>query len=95
MNKTTITELSPSSGRKSFYGKAKVIRANGRDWLRSYDSIVASVDDQGKVRRHLDWTSHTTASHIKSFLAQFACGVTPKTFQELPVEDYEPLQVTL
>jgi len=93
--KTTITELSPSSGRKSFYGKAKVIRANGRDWLRSYDSIVASVDDAGKVRRHLDWTSRTTASHIKSFLAQFACGVTPKTFQELPVEDYEPLQVTL
>ena len=93
--KTTITELVPSNGRASFYGKAKVIRADGRDWLKSYDSIVASVDDKGKVRRHLDWTSHTTASHIKSFLTQFACDVTPKMFQELPVEDYEPIQVTL
>ena len=93
--KTTITELIPSSGRKSFYGKAKVIRANGRDWLRSYDSIVASVDDKGKVRRHLDWTSHTTSAHIKSFLSQFASGMTSKTFNELPVEDYEPIQVTL
>jgi hypothetical protein len=95
MNKTTITELSPSNGQDSFYGKAKVIRANGRDWLRSYDSIVASVDDAGKVRRHLDWTSHTTAKHIKSFLSQFACNVTPKMFRDLPVEEYEPIQVTL
>ena len=93
--KTEITELSPLNGRKSFYGKAKVIKAQGRVWLRSYDSIVASVDESGKVRRHLDWSSHTTNAHIKSFLSQFARGVTPKMFGDMQAEDYEPLQVTL
>ena len=93
--KTTITELIPSNGRKSFYGKAKVINANGRNWLMSYDSIVASVDSGCKVRRHIDQISNTTSSHVKSFLSQFACDMTPKTFRELPVEEYEPIQVTL
>lgn len=60
-----IFELTPTNGRKSFYGKAKVIESENKVELQSYDTIVAQIIDgvftvNGKY-------SLTTNTHIKSF----------------------------
>ena len=61
-------ELSPINGRKSFYGKAKVIeRDNGDIELRSYDTIVARIRN-GKFERLWSGYSVTTMTHINSFI---------------------------
>jgi len=61
-------KLKPVDSRKSFYGKAKVIDADGKEYLQSYDTIVAEYDKKtGKVKVH-GWYSPTTARHIDSFL---------------------------
>jgi len=87
--KTQITELVPSDSRKSFNRKAWVIlAADGRRYLRSYDTVMASADEDGNVARHSDFRSATTNRHVRSFLAQFGNGLTSKEFQELPVEGY-------
>lgn len=62
-------ELPCFDGRKSFYGKAGVIESsNGSKYLRSYETIVASIDPHGKFRRHWRGQSMTTIRHINSFL---------------------------
>ena len=43
-----IYELIPTNGRKSFYGKAKVIECEGENFLQSYNTIVCKVDKNGK-----------------------------------------------
>ena len=43
-----IYELIPTNGRKSFYGKAKVIENNGKNFLQSYNTIVCKIDKNGK-----------------------------------------------
>lgn len=94
--KTTITELVPTSSRKSFYGKAKLVDTGKTRFLRSYDTIAASVDQKGNVHRHTDWRSATTNAHVKSFME--TCMDKPiatKAFWELPVEPYDPIEVTL
>ena len=91
----TITELIPSNGRRSFYGKAKVIHAeDGTDYLRSYETVVASVKD-GEVRRHWDGRSATTAAHIKSFLCQFAPRFDGSKFKNLETVPYPTLTVKI
>lgn len=93
--KATITELIPSSSRKSFYGKARVADADdGRRYLISYDTVVASVDRDGSdPRRHSDYRSNTTSAHVKSFLAQFCRQKTD--FWGMPVTDRGALEVSL
>ena len=60
-------ELVPVDGRKSFYGKARVI-VGGTDkfYLLSYDTIVAMIHN-GKYTRLWDGNSATTTRHIKAF----------------------------
>ena len=61
-------ELRPTNGRKSFYGKAKVIeRSNGDIELISYDTIVARIRN-GKFERLWNGYSATTMNHINSFV---------------------------
>lgn len=61
-------ELNPMNGRKSFYGKAKVIeKDNGDIELQSYDTIVARIRD-GKFERLWSGYSATTMNHINSFI---------------------------
>lgn len=94
--KTSITELIPTSSRKSFYGKAKVIETNGRKYLRSYDTVVASVNENGDVERHSDWLSKTTCSHVKSFIETFGNGkVDAKKFRNMPMTSVGEITVTL
>lgn len=62
-----IRELYPKDGRKPFYGKALVIEKNGRELLRSYDTIVAYRDRKGKFHRTWGGWSATTGRHIYAF----------------------------
>lgn len=83
----TKTELMPTSSRKSFYGKAFVLE--GKDsthWLQSYNTIMCSVDRDGHVRRHSDYSSNTTNRHVKAFLETFAPDIEPAKFRKLTVE---------
>jgi len=88
-------ELSPRNGRKSFYGKAQVLEAeDGTKYLKSYETIMASVTPAGEVRRHCRDCSRTTNCHVKSFLETFS-GMSPADFRSLPVVDYGRLVVEI
>ncbi|MCL2311493.1 MAG: hypothetical protein FWC41_03225 [Firmicutes bacterium] len=72
-------ELSPTNGRKSFYGKAFVItNEDGSQVLVSYGTQVLRINPDGtKVRLWGGWSA-TTGTHIASF-----CGLNKKEFQAL------------
>lgn len=54
--------------RKSFYGKAKIIELdNGIKQLKSYNTIVAQIDNNNNYIALWDGKTQTTARHIKSF----------------------------
>lgn len=61
--------LSPTNGRKSFYGKAYVLDdGNGGKSLYSYDTLVCVIRG-GKVQLHPLWDySTTTLTHVRAFL---------------------------
>ena len=54
--------------RASFYGKAEVIEYNNILYLKSYDTIVAKIENGKAVVN--GWYSQTTARHINEFLKQ-------------------------
>lgn len=64
-----IFELTPTNGRKSFYGKAKVIIKGNKAQLLSYSTIICEYDTQNKSLEMLytEKLSNTTATHLKSF----------------------------
>ena len=64
-------ELSPHyDSAKSFYGKAIVVKINNDVFLVSYDTVVASFNEEEKIMRIDDTYSATTLRHIKEFLKQ-------------------------
>lgn len=77
-----IYELMPTDGRKSFYGKAKVVvDENGTETLYSYDTPIISRSTSGTFTRlYKDW-SMTTGRHIQAF-----CGLNKKQFMEMECE---------
>ena len=61
-------ELVPINGRKSFYRKA-IVETNGNiSDLRSFDTIVASLNHKTNKVTVNGWYSVTTANHINAFL---------------------------
>ena len=60
-------ELTPTNGRKSFGGKAKVIVENGVAKLLSYSTFVAEIKLENKEYKQNGEYSRTTNSHIKAF----------------------------
>ena len=61
-------ELPCFDGRKSFYGKAKVIEQdNGTKQLRSYNTIVCEIEPNGEYKKVWAGSTMTTNRHIKSF----------------------------
>lgn len=75
-----VYELSPVNGRKSFYGKARVIEQdNGDIELISYNTIVARIHD-GKFQRLWDGYSQTTMNHINSFVRSFGIAYGGKAW---------------
>lgn len=72
-------ELIPTNGRKSFYGKARVVVENGTETLISYSTpIMRRVN--GEYERLWDGWTTTTGTHIKSF-----SGMNKAEFCELPL----------
>lgn len=75
-------ELIPTDGRKSFYGKAKVvIGSDGSETLYSYDTPIIKRDKAGKLSRLYAGWSATTGRHIKAF-----CGLNKAEFFQLSHE---------
>lgn len=68
-----IYELRPTSGQKSFYGKALVHVDGGVRTLFSYGTPVASINASGTFTRLWDDWSATTGKHIRAFCSQ--CGI--------------------
>lgn len=60
-------ELTPTNGRKSFGGKARVIETDNEIQLLSYDTIVAQIDKETNQFSINGEYSLTTNTHIKSF----------------------------
>ena len=65
-------ELTPVyDSRKSFYGKAQILRVDEAEHLISYDTRVATykLNGEGEMQGMRTFSS-TTLSHIKEFLKQ-------------------------
>ena len=62
-----ITELIPTNGRKSFYGKAKVIETDNEIKLLSYNTIVAEYNKDTNQYKENGKYSQTTSAHINAF----------------------------
>lgn len=77
-----IYELTPTDGRKSFYGKAVVqIEENGTETLLSYGTSIIKRFVSGEMVRLWDGWSATTGRHIKAF-----CGLNKAGFEKLELE---------
>jgi hypothetical protein len=63
--------LSPVDGKKSFYGKCRMITGGDLTQLKSYETIVAEYDANTGIMTINGWYSATTARHINSFLDHF------------------------
>ena len=75
-------ELTPVNGRKSFYGKCKVLETENTKTLFSYDTDVATFDN-GKlwITKNENHLTNTTLTHIRAFLNY--CGLPAMTKKEI------------
>ena len=66
-----IYDLLPADGRKSFYGKAKVVETENYVYLLSYDTIICRTNKTGgndEFIKYWDCYSATTMRHINAFM---------------------------
>lgn len=77
-------DLIPHDGRKSFYGKARVlVEDNGTETLYSYETAIIKRTAAGELVRLWAGWSATTGRHIAAF-----CGLnkalphTPDTYEK-------------
>ena len=78
-----VYELTPTDGRKSFYGKAKVlVDGNGNETLFSYGTAIITRTAAGNLKKLWGGWSATTGRHIKAF-----CGLNKAGFMAL---EHEP-----
>jgi len=65
-----ITELTPQTGQKSFYGKALIFVGEDKTVLKSYLTEVASISKDGTltITSNENHLTRTTLKHINSFL---------------------------
>lgn len=72
-------ELTPTDGRKSFYGKAVVIvEDNGTETLYSYNTPIIKRLVSGELVKLWDGWTATTGRHIQAF-----CGLNKAAFMSL------------
>lgn len=72
-------ELTPTDGRKSFYGKAVVIvEDNGTETLYSYNTPIIKRLVSGELVKLWDGWTATTGRHIQAF-----CGLNKGAFMSL------------
>lgn len=73
-------DLIPHDGRKSFYGKARVlVEDNGTETLYSYETAIIKRTAAGELVRLWAGWSATTGRHIAAF-----CGLSKAGFMALP-----------
>ena len=73
-------DLIPHDGRKSFYGKARVLVVdNGSETLYSYETAIIKRTAAGDLVRLWAGWSATTGRHIAAF-----CGLNKAGFMALP-----------
>jgi len=82
MNLARTYELMPNDSRKSFYGKAIVIKAGAVRILMSYCTPVAYYDEAGNFHRTWGGWSATTGRHIRAF-----GGPGKAEWDKMPVEE--------
>ena len=76
-----IYDLIPDDSHKSFYGKAKVFITADGSYLKSYNTIIMYLGNDGSMKRYYDnWTA-TTGRHIKAF-----CGLNKKEYFQVKLE---------
>lgn len=87
-----IFDLPCFDGRKSFYGKAKVIEEdNGEKVLQSYNTRVCRITSGGEFVRMWSGSSSTTIRHINSFLQLYDISGGGKAWWDMqPVETEKP-----
>ena len=74
-----IYELTPTDGRKSFYGKAVVqIEENGTETLLSYGTPIIKRFVSGEMVKLWNGWSVTKGRHIKAF-----CGLNKAEYMDL------------
>lgn len=61
----------PATTQKDYYGKAVVIEDGGNTILKSYNTLVCSIDADGNFHRHWYGYSRTTMNHINDFIRLF------------------------
>ena len=80
--------LNPTHGQKSFYGKAHTFEKDGKIYLRSYETIVAVIDNSGKFHRTWYNYSATTQNHINSFRETMGMKrISKAEWVAMPVEE--------
>lgn len=86
-----IFDLPCFDGRKSFYGKAKVIEEdNGEKVLQSYNTRVCRITSNGEFVRMWGGSSVTTLRHVNSFLQLYDIpGGGKAWWTAQPVEEYQ------
>lgn len=95
--KKTVYDLIPTDGRKSYYGKAKVmIYPDGTKGLVSYETEVLRVTPDEYIIRQWSGYSATTLRHIKAFMEGCGVdvdGVNKKWWVDLPLHEPVPLNI--
>lgn len=72
-------ELTPTDGRKSFYGKAVVVvEDNGTETLYSYGTPIVKRLVSGELVKMWDGWTATTGRHIQAF-----CGLNKAAYMSL------------
>lgn len=72
-------ELTPTDGRKSFYGKAVVVvEDNGTETLYSYNTPIIKRLVSGELVKLWDGWTATTGRHIQAF-----CGLNKAAYMSL------------
>lgn len=75
-----LHELTPRNGQKSFYGRAKVYKAeDGTETLFSYDTPIIERAPDGTLTRLWSGWSATTGKHVIAF-----CGLHKAEYDKLP-----------
>lgn len=84
-------ELTPTDGRKSFYGKAIVqIEENGTETLLSYGTPIIKRLVSGELVKLWDGWTVTTGRHIRAF-----CGLNKAGFAALPALTVPPMAANM
>ena len=90
MSTITISKLDPCDGRKSFYGKARVMSRGNVHVLQSYNTDVCMIDHAGNIKRLWGGYSATTMRHVNAFLHAFGKTEGGKAWWDsMPVERFE------